>query len=173
MPKIVDHEAYRDELATRAVEVFRRRGYAGIGMREMAKELGMSKSALYHYFPSKEALFLACSAKVADVSPDRSLAPVDALVHLAREWEGVFPGEMRIMLDYIGERSGEEVRHDEAIERSLEGFEKGLASIVEAKLVPQILTAVFGFLLLRYVNGQSTPWTELEALLAAIIGRDE
>lgn len=172
MPKIVDHEAYRDEIATRAVNVFRRRGYAGIGMREMARELGMSKSALYHYFPSKETLFLACSAKVADVSPDRSRAPVDALVDLAREWEEVFPGEMRIMLDYIGDRSGEDVRQDEAIERSREGFENGLASIVDTKLVPQILTAIFGFLLLRYIDGRSTPWTELEALLAGIINRD-
>lgn len=173
MPKIVDHEAYRDELATRAVEVFRRRGYAGIGMREMAKELGISKSALYHYFPSKQALFLACSAKVADVSPDRSRAPVDALVDLAREWEAVFPGEMRIMLDYIGDRSGEDLRQDEAIERSIQGFENGLASIVDPRLVPQILTVILGFLLLRYINGQSTPWVELERLLTGIVDRGQ
>ncbi len=172
MPKIVDHDAYRDELATRAVEVFRRRGYAGIGMREMAQELGVSKSALYHYFPSKEALFLACSARVANVTPDPSREPIEALVDLAREWEAVFPGEMRIMLDYIGERSGDDVRQDEAIGRSIEGFESGLASIVDAKLVPQILTAIFGFLLLRYVNGRSTPWTELESLLTGIVNRE-
>ena len=169
MPKIVDHDAYRDELATRAVEVFRRRGYAGIGMREMAHELGMSKSALYHYFPSKEALFLACSARVANVTPDPSREPIASLVDLAREWEPVFPGEMRIMLDYIGDRSGDDVRQDEAIGRSIEGFESGLASIVDAKLVPQILTAIFGFLLLRYVNGQFSSCREFEALLTGIL----
>lgn len=169
MPKIVDHEAYREELATRAVEVFRRRGYAGIGMREMAKELGMSKSALYHYFPSKEALFLACSAKVADISPDPSREPIEALIGLAQEWEAVFPGEMRIMLDYIGARSGDDVRGDRAVERSMAGFERGLASIASNRNIPKILSAIFGFLLLRYINGQSTPWAELEELLDRII----
>ena len=173
MPKIVDHDAYRNELAARAVEVFRRRGYAGIGMREMAKELGISKSALYHYFASKEALFLACSSKVADITPDRSREPIEALVGIAQEWEAVFPGEMRIMLDYIGERSGDDVRQDEAIRRSIEGFERGLESIASRRNVPQILTAILGFLLLRYIDGQSTPWTELEALLGDIVNREQ
>ena len=33
-------------------------------MRGVAQHLGVSKSALYHYFPTKEALFLACTQQV-------------------------------------------------------------------------------------------------------------
>lgn len=57
MPKIVDHDAYRAAIVDAAVQSFVVHGYGGLGMRDLARQLGISKSALYHYFPSKEALF--------------------------------------------------------------------------------------------------------------------
>ncbi|MFP4550473.1 MAG: TetR/AcrR family transcriptional regulator [Spirochaetales bacterium] len=169
MPKIVDHDAYREEIASKAVDVFRRRGYAGIGMRELAQELAMSKSALYHYFPSKESLFLACSKNVASFSLDPSLDPATSIVKLAQQWEEVFPGEMRIMLDYIGERSPAQVKDDEALQLTLRGFEQSLSSVVDQSLVAPILSSVFGFLLLRYIDGHSAPWSELRKLVTSVL----
>ncbi|MFL6159870.1 MAG: TetR/AcrR family transcriptional regulator [Marmoricola sp.] len=48
----------RDQAAVirRAVEVFNERGYDGTSVGELAKELGFSKSALYHHVPTKEHL---------------------------------------------------------------------------------------------------------------------
>ncbi len=40
----------------RAVEVFNRQGYEGTSMGDLARELGVGKSALYHHVPGKEAL---------------------------------------------------------------------------------------------------------------------
>ena len=40
----------------RAVEVFNRQGYDGTSMGDLARELGVGKSALYHHVPGKEAL---------------------------------------------------------------------------------------------------------------------
>jgi AcrR family transcriptional regulator len=40
----------------RAVEVFNRQGYDGTSMGDLARELGVGKSALYHHVPRKEAL---------------------------------------------------------------------------------------------------------------------
>jgi AcrR family transcriptional regulator len=40
----------------RAVEVFNRQGYDGTSMNDLARELGVGKSALYHHVPGKEAL---------------------------------------------------------------------------------------------------------------------
>lgn len=57
MPKIVDHEKYRKELADKCMDLFSRKGYANVTMREIAKELGVSTGLLYHYFPTKEAIF--------------------------------------------------------------------------------------------------------------------
>jgi AcrR family transcriptional regulator len=57
MPKIVDHDKYRKELADKCMDLFSRKGYANVTMREISKELGVSTGSLYHYFPNKEAIF--------------------------------------------------------------------------------------------------------------------
>lgn len=57
MPKIVDHDLYRKELLNKSFDLFAEKGYATITMRQIAQGLGVSTGTLYHYFPSKEALF--------------------------------------------------------------------------------------------------------------------
>ena len=49
----------RDELLGRAAELFSRQGYANTTIQDIARELGLSRSSLYHYFPSKEELLRA------------------------------------------------------------------------------------------------------------------
>ncbi|MCP4137906.1 MAG: TetR/AcrR family transcriptional regulator [bacterium] len=56
MPKIVDHDQYRDELLTKCFDLFASRGYSEVTMREIAKELQISTGSLYHYFPTKQAI---------------------------------------------------------------------------------------------------------------------
>lgn len=57
MPKIVNHEEYREELLTRSFELFARKGYDSVTMREIAKELNISTGTLYHYFADKSEIF--------------------------------------------------------------------------------------------------------------------
>jgi len=57
MPKIVDREKQRAEILEAAFPLFARKGFGVVGMRQCAKELGISTGTLYHYFPSKEVLF--------------------------------------------------------------------------------------------------------------------
>ena len=57
MPKIVDREKQKAEILAAAFPLFARKGYGVVGMRQCAKELGVSTGTLYHYFDSKEALF--------------------------------------------------------------------------------------------------------------------
>jgi len=59
MPKIVDHEQQRAVILDRSFAVFVRRGYGHLRMRTLAQDIGVSFGTLYHYFPSKEALFYA------------------------------------------------------------------------------------------------------------------
>jgi len=53
-------EAKRAEILRGAAEVFRRKGFHGAGMREIAAGLGMAPGALYYYFASKEDLLYGC-----------------------------------------------------------------------------------------------------------------
>jgi TetR/AcrR family transcriptional regulator, cholesterol catabolism regulator len=43
-----------------AARVFAERGYDGANFDDIAKELGLRGPSLYHYFPSKEEMFLQC-----------------------------------------------------------------------------------------------------------------
>jgi AcrR family transcriptional regulator len=43
----------------RAIELFNRQGYDATSIGDLARELGLTKSAIYHHVPSKEALLAA------------------------------------------------------------------------------------------------------------------
>lgn len=51
------HGRRREQVLEAAARSFGRRGYAGVSMRELAAELGITAGALYKHFPSKLALF--------------------------------------------------------------------------------------------------------------------
>ena len=58
MPKIVDHDERREELARAAVRAIDRLGLEGATMREIAREAGFSTGVLGHYFESKDDIVL-------------------------------------------------------------------------------------------------------------------
>jgi AcrR family transcriptional regulator len=72
-------------------ELFTTRPYDELSMSAIAREAGISKALLYHYFPSKQAFFLAtmqdAAMELADrVRPDPSDPPREQLDHALRAW---------------------------------------------------------------------------------------
>lgn len=67
-------EARRVEILRAAARVFRDRGYAAAGMRDIAVAADLSPGNLYHYFAGKEELLYFCQ----DRSLDRLLAALAA-----------------------------------------------------------------------------------------------
>ena len=65
MPKVVDHEERRRELAEAVWRVVLRDGVEGVSVREVAAEAGWSAGALRHYFGTKEEL-LASAARLLE-----------------------------------------------------------------------------------------------------------
>ena len=66
MPKIVDHSNYRQELLEKSLNLFTRKGYNNVNMKEIATEIGVSTGTLYHYFPSKVNILAEMMAWIAD-----------------------------------------------------------------------------------------------------------
>lgn len=54
------HGIKRLAVLREAAASFNSRGYHGTSMNEIALSLGVTKAALYHYFPNKNALLAAC-----------------------------------------------------------------------------------------------------------------
>jgi AcrR family transcriptional regulator len=50
----------------RAIEAFNRQGYDATSIGDLARELGLTKSAIYHHVPSKEALLAAALDEALD-----------------------------------------------------------------------------------------------------------
>src|SRR3954454_24448659 len=78
------NDARREELLRRGEELFARYGYDELSMSRFAREAGISKALLYHYFPSKRALFEAVLALAAEelratTEPASSLGPAEQL----------------------------------------------------------------------------------------------
>lgn len=69
MPKVVDHEQRRRELAGAVWRVIVRDGVADISIRSVAAESGWSSGALRHYFATRaELLAFACEQVIAQVT---------------------------------------------------------------------------------------------------------
>jgi len=49
----------RTQILERAIALFAGAGYAGVSVRDVAAEVGISAAALYHHFPDKQSLYLA------------------------------------------------------------------------------------------------------------------
>ncbi len=74
----------RRQLLELGADLFARHSYAELSMARIAREAGISKALLYHYFPGKRELFMATLAEAAGevgrrTEPDPSLPPAEAL----------------------------------------------------------------------------------------------
>jgi len=56
----------REKILEVAERRFAQRGYAGVGLRELASAAGLGKSSLFHHFASKAALYLAVLDRVLE-----------------------------------------------------------------------------------------------------------
>ena len=156
MPKIVDHDAHRADLALRAASYFSEHGYGGVSMRKVATHLGVSKSALYHYFPTKEALFLACTKEVMKsvAVPQASGASQEAQIQaLTKAMAPHFGSEMALLFDYLRGKTAEEIAQDEAMQVSMAAHHAAVAEIVGEDAAQETLEHMMGQLLIGYFRG--------------------
>lgn len=78
MPKRVDHDERRTEIARALVRVAGRRGLHAVGMREVAAEAGVSLRLVQYYFETKENLLLYGLRQLAEGFGERVAARVRA-----------------------------------------------------------------------------------------------
>ena len=64
MPKIVNRERKRSEIARKAIEILAKRGFQATTIQDIADAAGLGKGTIYHYFNNKEEILLAVSGEV-------------------------------------------------------------------------------------------------------------
>jgi AcrR family transcriptional regulator len=80
----LESDERRRLLVERATELFGEHGYEELSMARIAREAGISKPLLYHYFPGKRALFAvavqrAAAELAAATEPDPERPPAEQL----------------------------------------------------------------------------------------------
>ena len=111
MPKIVDHDAQREEIAGAAARAIARAGLEGATMRAVAKEAGCSTGPLAHYFGDKSRILVHAlrhtSRKTGDrmvrqLRRGRGIAALRSVLEEALPLDGTRKAEWRVWLSFWG-----------------------------------------------------------------------
>ena len=160
----LDVDERRRRLLALGAELFARHAYDELSMARIAREAGISKALLYHYFPSKQAYFAAtleqAAAELAQATaPDPALPPVEQLAgsldayltwieEHADAYAKLFPSigavpEVRELVDRV---------RDQTAQRIVDGIAAG------GEPTPALRAAVRGWL--WFVDGAVLDWLE-------------
>lgn len=104
MPKVTDahREQRRRQIAEGARRAFGEHGYAGATVEVLEREIGLSRGAVFSYFPSKLDLFVALAQedqrRLIDLWLERGWeGVVRHIVHDDPEWIGVYLDVSRML----------------------------------------------------------------------------
>ena len=118
MPKISDarRTERREQILEGARRCFAKHGYEGATVAKLEGEIGLSRGAIFNYFPSKEDLFLELAARdtrrVSEVFLDQGL---EGVLHEILEFD---PSWLAVYLELV-----RRARTDPAFRRRLEDRE--------------------------------------------------
>jgi AcrR family transcriptional regulator len=152
----------RRQLLERATELFATHGYDELSMAKLAREAGISKPLLYHYFPSKRDLFEAALAQAAEEhlrridSPRADLPPAEELSRSLDAYLGWIADNSAAYQKLIRSAGIPEVR--DVIDRVREETaQRILAGLVPDRTPPpKVRAAVRAWL--WYMDGVCTDW---------------
>ncbi len=98
MPRIVDKEQRKTEIARMAMEVFARKGFEKATIQEIADEGGIGKGTIYQYFKTKEDILTEVSRemfsemeKALGAALLRSTDPIEKIKAIVQATLGVAP----------------------------------------------------------------------------------
>lgn len=190
MPKLVDHPTYRKQLLAQCFDLFAQRGYSALTMRQVAEALDVSTGTLYHYFPTKEALFQQLVEEVTQQTIFEAIAQVQqhtelearliALFDFLARHEDQLRKQLMVTLDYYQHRdlyggtAGKILRAGG--ERYCQAIRDYLG-LPDFKLVLLLQSQINGLLVQRMLHASSTPLVEqvrpFVAMLVAYAQRTE
>ncbi|MBE9227541.1 TetR/AcrR family transcriptional regulator [Phormidium sp. LEGE 05292] len=162
MPKIVDHDVYRRELLNKCFDLFAEKGYGSITMRQIADGLGVSTGTLYHYFPSKKALYEQLVEEInrqdllkvaAELEGTQTLQErIEACGRFLKKNEDYFIKQTFIMMDFCQNNDPQEIKSNPVIKLTIERSLQAICELLDfddRALAAFIMTHIDGLLLQR------------------------
>ena len=165
-------EARQEQILNAAVRCFARKGYYATTVEDLVAETGLSRGALYLYFPSKEALYVALSDRwtcgleeavqrrvTAHMSPGQALQLV---IEVTGDHVEADPEACRVLMEgwtlgHVLPALGEQVQRQQVQARRV--FEQLLkAGVASEEFRADLDSALHAQLLLATVQGLMVEW---------------
>jgi AcrR family transcriptional regulator len=168
-------QSSRDKILDAAEVLFAKRGYAGVGLSEVAEVVGLGKSSLFHHFKSKPQLYAAVDGRILKRIEERLMRSLakggDPQVRLERWLDDLIdllaenPTYARLLLrslfedDDLGDDVPEEVEARRAVSDILASagtlLRDGMgAGVFRAADVPQLLLTLIGIIVFPFASGE-------------------
>lgn len=167
-------EVKRNEIVKVAGELFCRAGYRNVSVEDISRELGLSKTILYYYFPNKHEIFKECHLRATDLlaSAFRDAIDSNPEVHLKRFIElyvtrligDESPGAVLLDLDLLQEADRRPIQaRREAVHKKLRGLVDALLAVegrkdVDSKLAVLMMMSAIN-IVPRWFRVEG-PWSE-------------
>ena len=182
MPKIVDRDRYRKELLEKCFDLFAQKGYGSLTMRRVAKELGVSTGTLYHYFPSKEALFIQLIEQITEqdilimtdkVERQATIEEkITVLNHYVAENEEYFYKQTLIYCNFFQQPELQHQEVKETIQKSLQRYQRFIMDYLDTEsmeIANLILYFLDGLMFHRAFDPEAVNIIEQMNLLGKIV----
>jgi AcrR family transcriptional regulator len=159
----LDVDERRRQLLERGAELFTSHRYDELSMSRIAAEVGISKSLLYHYFPSKQAFFEATLGAWAEqlrerTEPDPDLPPVEQLTGSLDAFLSLVEENSVAYRNLMGSATGVPEIRDLIDQVRRATAQRILAGIYPDGAPPKARTAVSGWL--WFMDGACLDWIE-------------
>lgn len=182
MPKIVDHDQYRKELLMKSFDLFAQKGYSSLTIRQLAQGLGVSTGTLYHYFPSKEALFVQLVEELEPQNMLKFLAEAGNPLTLTERIENLFKflakneeyilKQILLWIDFCQQQDWADVsikqRLNQVDEKEIQNIADYL-QITDRAIIDFIMNYVYGLLIRRLFGDEKVSYVEQGALLGKML----
>ncbi len=186
MAKALDHDDRRRELALSCAPLFAKSGYAALNMRGIAAELGVSTGVVYHYFPSKAALFEAVARVTVETDVEAGTRVLIAastdprerlalLLHFLEKRMPAFVMHYRVLVEYSTQLDDE--TQVTAWTRTLaslrERYARAIGEILEVGDAGKrdfVLLTICGLILRAMCGDATTDLQRVRETLARVIG---
>jgi len=128
----------RREILDAAIQAFREKGYHATTLEDIADRLGVRNTALYHYFPDKEAILYECHREalvevmgLLDEARAHAASPTEQLKYLIRH-------HVRVMTETLAGSSlafevhSLDAEHEAEVIGQRDRYERGLRAVIRA-----------------------------------------
>ena len=137
----------REKILEAAETQFARNGYAGAHLQSIAVEVGVQKTALYYYFPSKAALYIAVLSRMLESFERTATAAINR--------DESFRDRLGRLLDDLNDLLAERMNYSQILIRIYVDRTEDEIRVIDISLLPEFRNQGIGSALLQGVLGEA------------------